>query len=136
MTTEPAPDANAAELAGVMNAMHAERKSVLQAQLKSIEQQIAQRSLIAAERILAINEDLRTIRTQMLQLTHDDENIPDIDRKDRLTLQDKRLALDEELREEHGSSWRDAQDLEREKREVTRELMFDDQRHARTTQLW
>lgn len=128
--TDP-PDA----LDAVIDALHGDKKAVLKEQVRTIEEEIGERRLIAADTTLVIKDELQELGTETLNLTHADEGQADRDRKDRLAVEKERLDLSRELREEQRDAWKDVQNLRREEREVEKELSTSDKEHRRAREL-
>jgi len=123
------------ELDVVIDALHGDKKAVLKDQVKTIEEEIGERRLIAADTSLVIKDDLQELRNESLNLTHTEEGQGDRDRRDRLAVEKQRLDLSRELREEQRDSWKDVQNLRREEREVEKELSTSDKEHRRARDL-
>lgn len=123
------------ELDVVIDALHGDKKAVLKDQVKTIEDEIGERRLIAADTSLVIKDELQELRTESLNLTHAEEGLGDRDRKDRLAVEKERLDLSRELRGEQRDSWKDVQNLRREEREVEKELSTSDKEHRRAREL-
>jgi hypothetical protein len=123
------------ELDAVVDALHGDKKAVLKDQVKTIEEEIGERRLIAADTSLVIKDELQDLRNETLNLTHAEEGQGDRDRKDRLAVEKQRLDLSRELREEQRDSWKDVQNLRREEREVEKELSTSDKEHRRAREL-
>lgn len=123
------------ELSAVIDALHGDKKAVLKDQVKTIEEEIGERRLIAADTSLVIKDELQELRNESLNLTHTEEGLGDRDRKDRLFVEKQRLDLSRELRGEQRDSWKDVQNLRREEREVEKELSTSDKEHRRAREL-
>ena len=123
------------DLDGVLDALHGDKKAVLKEQLKSIEGEIAERRLIGVDNTLAIHGELGELRNEELNLTREDQSLPDKDRRDRMVVERERLDLSRELREEHRDTWKDVQNLQREERDVEKELSTTEHEHRRTKEL-
>ena len=123
------------ELSAVVDALHGDKKAVLKEQVKTIEEEIGERRLIAADTSLVIKDELQELRNESLNLTHTEEGLGDRDRKDRLAVEKQRLDLSRELREEQRDSWKDVQNLRREEREVVKELSTSEKEHRRAREL-
>jgi hypothetical protein len=123
------------ELDVVIDALHGDKKAVLKDQVKTIEDEIGERRLIAADTSLVIKDELQELRNETLNLTHTEEGQGDRDRKDRLAVEKQRLDLSRELRGEQRDSWKDVQNLRREEREVEKELSTSDKEHRRAREL-
>jgi len=123
------------ELDVVIDALHGDKKAVLKDQVKTIEEEIGERRLIAADTSLVINDELQELRNETLNLTHTEEGQGDRDRKDRLAVEKQRLDLSRELRGEQRDSWKDVQNLRREEREVEKELSTSEKEHRRAREL-
>jgi hypothetical protein len=123
------------ELDVVIDALHGDKKAVLKDQVKTIEEEIGERRLIAADTSLVIKDELQELRNETLNLTHTEEGQGDRDRKDRLAVEKQRLDLSRELRGEQRDSWKDVQNLRREEREVEKELSTSDKEHRRAREL-
>ena len=114
---------------------HADKKRLLKGQLRSIEEEITERRLIATDTALQVHDEVGELDNTMANLRPAHENSPDAQRKDRMVLEREKLDLTKELREEQRESWNDVQALKREEREVEKELVGEDQRHKRTKEL-
>jgi hypothetical protein len=123
------------ELDVVIDALHGDKKAVLKDQVKTIEEEIGERRLIAADTSLVIKDELQELRNESLNLTHAEEGQGDRDRKDRLAVEKQRLDLSRELRGEQRDSWKDVQNLRREEREVEKELSTSEKEHRRAREL-
>jgi hypothetical protein len=123
------------ELDVVIDALHGDKKAVLKDQVKTIEEEIGERRLIAADTSLVIKDELQELRNETLNLTHAEEGQGDRDRKDRLAVEKQRLDLSRELRGEQRDSWKDVQNLRREEREVEKELSTSEKEHRRAREL-
>lgn len=123
------------ELDVVIDALHGDKKAVLKDQVKTIEDEIGERRLIAADTSLVIKDELQELRNETLNLTHTEEGQGDRDRKDRLAVEKQRLDLSRELRGEQRDSWKDVQNLRREEREVEKELSTSEKEHRRAREL-
>lgn len=123
------------ELNVVVEALHGDKKAVLKDQVKTIEEEIGERRLIAADTSLVIKDELQELRNETLNLTHTEEGQGDRDRKDRLAVEKQRLDLSRELRGEQRDSWKDVQNLRREEREVEKELSTSEKEHRRAREL-
>lgn len=119
----------------ILGGMHEDKQRVLKKQVRSIEDEITERRLIAADNTLVVKDELRELGTEIANLRHHDENLPDVERKDRMVLEREQLDLSKELRLEVRDAWKDVQQLKREEREVEKELVGNEQRHKRTRDL-
>ena len=115
--------------------LHQDKKTLLKGQLRSIEEEVVERRLIASDTALQVHDEVGALDNTIANLTPAHENAPDVERKDRMTLEREKLDLTKELREEQRDSWKDVQQLKREEREVEKELAGEDQRHKRTKEL-
>jgi uncharacterized protein with von Willebrand factor type A (vWA) domain len=115
--------------------LHADKKKLLKAQLRSIEEEIVERRLIASDTTLQVNDEVGELGNTIANLTPAHENAPDTERRDRMVLEREKMDLTKELREEQRESWNDVQQLKREEREVEKELVGEEQRHKRTKEL-
>ena len=129
MTGEP--DDVEVALAG----QHLDKKRLLKGQLRSIEEEIVERRLIASDTSLQVFDEVGELDTTMANLRPAHENAPDVERKDRMILEREKLDLTKEIREEQRDSWKDVQQLKREEREVEKELVGENQRHNRVKEL-
>lgn len=127
------PEAN--DLEATLNDLHADQKKVLEGQLLSIEEEIVERRLIAADTSLQVHDEVGTLRNAIVNLTPAHENAGDVDRKDRLMLEREQRDLTKEVREEQRDSWKDVQQLKREVREVEKELASEERQHRRAKDL-
>ena len=123
------------EFSAIVDALHGDKRAVLRDQVKSIEDEIGQRRMIAVENKVSINEELRELKTESLNVSHAEEGLPDAERKDRLVIEKERLALSRELRAEERDTWKDVQNLRREEREVEKELSTSARDHRRAREL-
>lgn len=123
------------EIGDVLGGLHDDKQKVLREQLRRIEQEIVERRLISADTSLSVNDALTELGTEIANLRHDGEGLPDVERKDRMVLERERLDLSKELRFEVRDAWKDVQELRREEREVEKELLGNEQRHKRTKEL-
>jgi D-ribose pyranose/furanose isomerase RbsD len=114
---------------------HADRKQVLKGQLRSIEEEIVERRLIAADTSLQVHDEVGELDTTMANLRPAHEHAPDVERKDRMILEREKLDLTKEIREEQRDTWKDVQNLKREEREVEKELTTEEHEHKRTKEL-
>ena len=123
------------EIDDVLGALHGDKQKVLKGQLRSIEKEIVERRLIAADTSLAVNDEVCELGTEIANLRPANEQLPDVERKDRLVLEREKLDLTKELRVEQRDAWKAVQELKREEREVENELVGNEQRHKRTKEL-
>lgn len=123
------------DIDAVVDALHGDKKAVLKDQVKTIEQEIVERRLIASDNALAIHEELTELKTEGQNLAHAGEGLPDRDRKERLAVEKERLELSRELRAEQRDAWKDVQNLKREEREVEKELSTSEKEHRRAREL-
>ena len=114
---------------------HADKKQLFKGQLRSIEQEIVERRLIAADTALQVHDEVGELDNTIANLRPAHENAPDIERRDRMVLEREKLDLTKELREEQRDSWKDVQHLKTEERTVEKELVGEEQRHKRTKEL-
>jgi hypothetical protein len=128
--TEAQSDVEAA-----LDDVHADNKRLLKAQLRSIEEEIVERRLIAVDTSLQVHDEVGELDNTMANLRPPHENAPDVERKDRMILEREKLDLTKEIREEQRDSWKDVQNLKREEREVEKELVGAVQEHKRTKDL-
>lgn len=118
-----------------LGAIHEDKKKLLTDQLKSIDEEIVERQLIGAENALGVNDELLELGSEIANRSPPHENSPDLERKDRMTLQRDKRALTRELREEQRDTWKDVQPLREEEREVEQELAGVEQRKRRSDDL-
>ncbi len=114
---------------------HADKKRLFKGQLRSIEEEIVERRLIASDTTLQVHDEVGELENAIANLRPAHENAPDIERRDRLVLEREKIELNKELREEQRDSWKDVQHLKQEEREVEKELVGEEQRHKRTKEL-
>jgi hypothetical protein len=114
---------------------HLDKKRLLKGQLRSIEEEIVERRLIAADTSLQVHDEVGVLDNTMASLRPAHENAPDVERKDRMILEREKLDLTKEIREEQRDSWKDVQNLKREEREVEKELVGENQRHRHMKEL-
>lgn len=126
MTEEPS------DLDAALDGLHADKKKVLKGQLRSIEEEVVERRLIAADTSLQVHDEVGELRNAIVNLMPAHEHAGDVERKDRVVLEREERELTKEIREEQRDSWKDVQQLKREEREVEKELVGEDQRHRRT----
>jgi hypothetical protein len=126
-----APD----DLDVALDGVHADKEKVLKGQLRSIEREIVERRLIAADTSLQVHDEVSDLRNDIINLTPAHENTPDVARKDRMVLEQEERALTKEIREEQRDTFKDVQALKREERDVEKELLTEEQRHKRTKDL-
>jgi hypothetical protein len=115
----------------LLSALHGDKKSVLRAQLRTIEGEIQERERISKNNEQRVQEEAGTLRNAIINLEPPHANAPDVERKDRMVLERERLELTKELRLEERDAWKDVQQLRREEREVEKELTTEEQRHKR-----
>jgi hypothetical protein len=120
------------DLDGIVTGLHDDKKRVLKGQLRSIEEEIVERRLIAADTSLQVHDEVHDLNNAILQLLPPHPHVPDVERKDRMVLEREKLDLTKEVREEQRDSWKDVQQLKREEREVENVLLGEEQRHRRT----
>lgn len=123
------------EINSILSGQHDDKQRVLRKQLRSIEEEITERRLITADNTLVVKDELQELGTEIANLRHHDENLPDVERKDRMVLEREQLDLSKELRLEVRDAWKDVQQLKREEREVEKELVGNEQHHKRTKEL-
>ena len=115
--------------------LHTDKKRLLKGQLRSIEEEIVERRLIASDTSLQVYDEVGELDNTMANLRPAHENAPDVERKDRMILEREKLDLTKEIREEQRDSWKDVQQLKEEEREVEKELLSENQRHRRVKEL-
>lgn len=113
-------------------ALTGDKRAVLKDQLKRLEREVVERLLIDVLTRANVEEEVRDIRNEILNLQPADGQ-PDnpTERSARLTLKKECLDLTKELRVEQRDCWRDVQNLQREEREVEKELLLVHQRDKR-----
>jgi hypothetical protein len=123
--------------ATVIAAVHGEKEELLKLQHQGIEKELDERREIDKENLHEIAEEKKEVRAEMLKLEPESEMIGDGGdrRKDRITLERDKLVLSKEERDEKRACWTDQQNLKREKREVEKELLRNDQRKKRIDEL-
>ncbi len=104
------------ELDGVLDALHGDRKAVLSSQLRSIEEQVVERRLIAADTTLVVHDEVHELTNELL-------NLQDSQRLDRMQLSREQRGLQREVRDELRNAWKDVQALRQEERLVEKELL-------------
>lgn len=119
----------------IFDALHGDKKRVLNEQIKSIEEEIVERKTISARNTEVVSEEVHELANEVAKLRPEHENAPDLERKDRVVLEREKLDLTKELREERRDAWKDVQQLKREEREVEKELLGNEQRQRRTREL-
>jgi hypothetical protein len=120
------------DLESITAALSGDKRAVLHAQLKSIQREELERLLIEIFSRTNIEEEISDIRNEVVRLQPqaDGSDNPQ-ERRDRIVLKKEVLDLTKEVREERRSTWRDVQNLEREKREVEKDLLTTAQRDKR-----
>jgi len=108
----------------VLDGLHGDRKAVLSEQLRSIEEHVVERRLIASDTTLTVNDEMTQLTTELL-------NLPEHQHQERLVLSKEQRGLRRELRDEVRNTWKDVQALHREEREVERELLQAVKQHDR-----
>ncbi len=119
----------------VLSSMHDDKATVLKQQRRSIEKEIVERRLIAADTTLDIGSEITELKTELLNLQPPSEQDPDLTRKERHELAEETRELTREERDEQRDTWKDVQVLKREEREVERELLESQQRRRRVNDL-
>lgn len=113
-------------------ALSGDKRGVLEAQLKSIQREKLERFVIEIFGGKDISETVSELRNELLRMQPPDGQVESPqDRKDRLVVEKEVLDLSKEGREEKRNTWRDVQNLEREQREVEKELLTAGQRDKR-----
>lgn len=117
----------------VAAALSGDKKAVLKEQLTRIDREILERVMIELLTRASIEDDVRDLREQLLQLQPAHQGVPDdpVQRRDRLALKKEELDLTKELREERRECWNDVQALKREERDVQKELSTTERRDKR-----
>jgi hypothetical protein len=110
-----------------LDAAHTDKKSLFKNQLRSIEEEIVERRLIASDTTLQVHDEVGELENVIANLRPMHESAPDTERE--------KMELSKELREEQRDSWKDVQHLKQEEREVEMELVGENQRHKRTKEL-
>jgi hypothetical protein len=118
-----------------LDAAHTDKKSLFKNQLRSIEEEIVERRLIASDTTLQVHDEVGELENVIANLRPMHESAPDTERRDRMVLEREKMELSKELREEQRDSWKDVQHLKQEEREVEMELVGENQRHKRTKEL-
>jgi len=119
----------------VITELHSDKERVLKEQQRAIEQEIVERRLIAADTTLQVEDELREVNTEILNLEPPHMQAPDINRKERQVIEKEKRTLTKEEREEQRDTWSDVQQLKREEREIDRELLEQEQRQKRIQNL-
>jgi len=104
------------ELDGVLDALHGDRKAVLTTQLRSIEEEVVERRLIATDTTLVVHDEVHDLTNELL-------NLQESQRQDRLQLSREQRGLQREVRDEVRNAWKDVQALRQEERLVEKELL-------------
>jgi hypothetical protein len=104
------------ELDGVLDALHGDRKGVLTAQLRSIEEEVVERRLIATDTTLVVHDEVNALTNEVI-------NMPDSQRVERLQLMREQRGLRREVRDEQRNAWKEVQALRQEERLVEKELL-------------
>jgi len=104
------------ELDGVLDALHGDQKAVLSAQLRSIEEEVVERRLIATDTTLVVHDEVDALTNEVI-------NLPDSQRIERLQLTREQRGLRRELRDELRNAWKEVQALRQEERLVEKELL-------------
>ncbi len=118
----------------LLEALYRDRALLVRAQLGRVVEELVERQLISAEMGRSIAAELRDLGTIILQLSPEHDNVPDLNRPDRLLLEKERRELTKELRAEQREAWRDFQLLRRELRELERELAQQRQQQHRLSE--
>jgi len=127
MTGQPVDDIDR-----VTAALSGDKRAVLQEQMKSIGREKLERFVIEVLTNKDIAEQVSELRNELLRMQPPDGAREDPqERRDRLVVEKEMLDLKREGRDETRSTWRDVQNLEREKREVEKELLITGQRDKR-----
>ena len=113
-------------------ALSGDKRAVLEAQLKSIDREKLERFVIEIFGGKDIDDTVSDLRNELLRMQPQDGQAENPqDRRDRLVVEKEILDLTKEGRDDKRNTWRDVQNLEREKREVEKELLTADQRDKR-----
>ena len=104
------------ELDGVLDALHGDRKALLTSQLRSIEEEVVERRLIATDTTLVVHDEVGELTNELL-------NLPDGQRQERLQLAREQRGLRREVRDELRNAWKEVQALRTEERLVEKELL-------------
>jgi hypothetical protein len=118
-----------------LDGAHTDKKRLFKTQLRSIEEEIVERRLIASDTTLQVHDEVGELENAIANLRPAHESAADMERKDRMVLEREKMELTRELREEQRDSWKDVQHLKAEEREVEKELIDESQRHKRTKEL-
>jgi hypothetical protein len=116
------------ELDGVLDALHGDRKAVLSSQLRSIEEEVVERRLIATDTTLVVHDEVHELTNELL-------NMPETQRQERLQLEREQRGLRREVRDELRNAWKDVQSLRQEERLVEKELLQAVKQHERNRDL-
>jgi hypothetical protein len=123
MTEDPATD-----LDGILDALHGDRKAVLSSQLRSIEEEVVERRLIATDTTLVVHDEVHELTNELL-------NLPEGQRQERIMLAREQRGLRREVRDELRNAWKEVQALRQEERLVEKELLQAVKQHDRNKDL-
>jgi hypothetical protein len=120
------------DIDSITAALSGDKRAVLHQQLKSINREKLERFVIEVLTNKDITEEVGELRNELLRMQPPDGQRPDPqERRDRLVIEKEVLDLKKEGRDETRSTWRDVQNLEREQREVEKDLLTTAQRDKR-----
>src|ERR1051326_8839081 len=90
-----------------LSAINESKTKVLAAQRKDIDGEIVERRLTASDTTLQVEDELREVNTELLNLAPAHENASDTTRKERIVLEKEKHELTKEEREEQRDTWKD-----------------------------
>lgn len=115
----------------LLGALHQERTTRLREQLDRIRREINTRRLVSAEQTIWLYEQRAELTTIILRLLPEHEDAPDPHRIIRQALERERRELDRELVVELRERWRDVQELRREERALDDALLDEQRKYER-----
>jgi len=121
------------DLGAVVEAMYEDKKTVLRSQLAGIAVEIGERRRIMNAIKNGLDEEVLDLGSTIANLTRSES--PDLYLKERVTLEEHRRSLTQEMRGEQLNAWRDVQELRREQRSIEQELVQAVQRTKRLEEL-
>jgi len=118
----------------LMAAIQGDREEVLKEQVGSIEEEIGERKELEEKSEENIGEEVSEVKQEILKLkTPEDLPVPDPAewRRDRIKLENQKLGLTHEMRQEKRDCWKDVQGLKEEEREAEKEISSLEKRKKR-----
>lgn len=120
------------DIDSVTAALSGDKRAVLHEQLKKIKREKLERFVVEVLTNKDIAELVSELRNELLRMQPPDGQREDPqERRDRLTIEKEMLDLKKEGRDETRTTWRDVQNLEREQRDIEKELTTTAQRDKR-----